>query len=158
MSEFKFRENKTEDLINNKKIIEERISFYFIIHEYDEEIIFSRVKEKDEFEKVWNKLIKESKNKNYMGYYVPLIYKIKSIKKKEYTKGFNQVFSFRYNIFDILKYLKKDCEKKDKEERKEKRILNEEYEERDRFMEKLKWVRFYEERERSRLLRIENEK
>jgi len=149
MSEFKFRENKTEDLINNKKIIEERISFYFIIHEYDEEIIFSRVKEKDEFEKVWKKLIKERKNENYMGYYVPLIYKIKSIKKKEHTK---------YNIFNILKKLEKDCEKKDKEERKEKRILKEEYEERDRFMEKLKWVRFHEERERSRLLRIENEK
>ena len=79
----KFRNNKTEDLINNKIIIEEKgYECHFIIHEYDDKIVFSEVKGQKEYDKVWKKLINDSKNENYIGHYVPFSYKVLSVSKK----------------------------------------------------------------------------
>jgi len=80
MNKIEKRINKDIELLN-----ENNLSSY-LFHEYDNQIVISRISNVEEREKCIKKLIKDKQKENYMGYYIPLIYNILTIGKKSRKK------------------------------------------------------------------------
>tara|TARA_R110002096_G_scaffold427634_1_gene638500 strand:+ start:697 stop:1056 length:360 start_codon:yes stop_codon:yes gene_type:complete len=79
--------NKIEKRINKDiELLDKNNLSSYLFHEYDNQIVISRIGNVEEREKYIKKLIKDKQKENYMGYYIPLIYNIFTIKKKSREK------------------------------------------------------------------------
>ena len=74
---FNFENNQLEHIINNKISCELISKKNTLIMFYDdEEVVFSSIRDKEQYIKYWNKLKKDSQIENYIGHYTPFTYRI----------------------------------------------------------------------------------
>lgn len=86
---FNFQNNQLEHIINNKlscELISKKNTY--IMFYYDDEVVFSKIKDKYQYEKYWNKLKNDSQKENYLGHYLPFIYRSFTCKIEKLTKDF----------------------------------------------------------------------